>query len=514
MSENAKPKVGTVYLVGAGPGDPGLLTVRGRDLLATADVVVYDQLASDKVVAMARVGAERIYVGKKAGRHSLPQEKINVLLAEKALAGKSVVRLKGGDPFVFGRGGEEALVLVERGVPFEVVPGVTAATAVPAYAGIPVTHRGYTATLGLVTGHEDPTKDSSDIDWKTLAEMGTLVFYMGVKNLPVICGKLIEHGRGEGTPAALIREGTLPSQRTLVGTLATLPGLAVEAGFKPPSLIVVGEVVQLRDQLRWIEDRPLHGKRIVVTRTREQASDLVKLLEGLGAEVVEFSTIRIDPPADPQPLRHAIRHLRGFDWVVFTSVNGVESFFRELHLQGHDARHLAGVKACAIGPATSLKLAEQGVAADLMPEKFVAEAVLDAMTAKENLTGKRVLLPRADLARETLPEGLRAAGAVVEEVDAYRTVVDDRSAGEVPEKIEGGQVDMVTFTSSSTVTNFCALLGPERVERLKGMVALASIGPVTTETIRAHGLAADVSAEVHTIPGLVDAIAAYYGRGR
>jgi uroporphyrinogen III methyltransferase/synthase len=513
MSEKTETKVGTVYLVGAGPGDPGLLTLRGRDLLATADVVVYDQLAGDRVVAYARVGAEKIYVGKKAGQHSLPQEKINELLAEKALAGHSVVRLKGGDPFVFGRGGEEALHLVERGVPFEVVPGVTAATAVPAYAGIPVTHRGFTATLGLVTGHEDPTKDSSDIDWATLAGMGTLVFYMGVKNLPVICERLIAHGRGKDTPAALVRQGTLPSQRTLVGTLATLPRLAEEAGFKPPSLIVVGEVIALREKLRWIEDRPLFGRRIVVTRTREQASDLAKLLEARGAEVIEFSTIRIDSPADPLPLRHAVRNLRGYDWTVFTSVNGVESFFRELHLQGLDARHFAGVKVCAIGPATSLRLAEQGIAADLMPERFVAEAVLDALTAKEDLAGKRVLLPRADLAREALPDGLRAAGAIVEEVDAYRTVVDDRSAGEVPEKLEGGQVDMVTFTSSSTVTNFCALLGPERLAQLRGIIALASIGPVTTETIRAHGLAPDVSAPVHTIPGLVDAITDFY-RGR
>lgn len=514
MSENKGKRnlpVGTVFLVGAGPGDRGLFTLRGKQLLETAAVVVYDQLVGDSILNLCHTAAEKIYVGKKAGKHSLPQDEINQLLVDKAREGKSVVRLKGGDPFVFGRGGEEALFLVENDVPFEVVPGVTAAVAATAYAGIPVTHRGITSTLGLVTGHEDPTKDESDIDWDKLAgSMGTLVFYMGVKNLPEISSRLIKGGRDPQTPVALVREGTLSTQRTLTGTLSDIADLAKNQGFKPPSIIVVGEVVKLREKLHWIEKKPLFGKRIVVTRTRQQASELSGRLEALGAEVVEFATIRIEPPEDLTPLRQSVRNLEHYDWIIFTSANGVESFFRELHLQGFDSRRFGTLKVCAIGPATSFKLAERGIAADLMPEKFVAEAVLDAFSETEDLQGKRILLPRADIARDALPAGLEKLGAKVDQVEAYRTVIDDRLAGKVPEKLEKGEVDMVTFTSSSTVTNFCKLMGPSRLKQIKGLMYLASIGPITTETIRANGLSEDVAAEVHTIPGLVEVIVEFF----
>ena len=491
---------GTVYLVGAGPGDPGLLTLRAAELIARADVLVYDALVSPAILEHAG-GAERVYVGKRGGEHSRTQEQINQVLVDLAARHRTVVRLKGGDPFVFGRGGEEALTLVRAGVPFEVVPGVTAGIAAPAYAGIPVTQRGMAASVAFVTGHEDPTKSDTDVDWAHLARgVGTVVFYMGVGKMAENFARLVEHGRAETTPAAAIEWGTYPRQRTVTGTLATLPALAREAGIGAPSLIVVGEVVALRGELGWWDRRPLSGRRIVVTRARAQASDFAAQLEELGAEVVQFPTIRIAPAADPEPLRRAVADAGSFDWIVFTSVNGVERFWYELAQQGCDARHLGGVSVCAIGPATAAELARRGVVADLVPDEFVAEAAVQALL-RAGVEGKRVLLPRADIARALLPEQLRAHGAEVVEVDAYTTVRDGTDAERVARRIAEGSIDLVTFTASSTVRGFVELVGAE-----VGAAKVASIGPVTTNTARELGVRVDVEAEEYTIPGLVRAI--------
>jgi len=509
MSDGGKP-AGKVYLVGAGPGDEGLLTLRAKECIEAADVIVYDRLVNERILSYARRDAERIYVGKSPDRHTLKQEEINDVLSAKAAEGKTVARLKGGDPFLFGRGGEEALHLAERGIPFEVLPGVTSAISAPAYAGIPVTQRGITSTLAIVTGHEDPTKEESDIDWERISGAGTMVFLMGVKNLPLIAEKLTACGKPPTTPAALIRNGTTTIQQTLTGTLADIAEKAERAGFAAPAVIVVGEVVSLRERINWFETLPLFGRRIVITRSRTQASELARSLRVLGAEVAEFPTIRIEPPSDPGPLRKAARELSDYDWIVFTSVNGVDSFFKELHAQGLDSREFKGVSVCAIGPATASGLARFGINADLIPERFVAESVLEAFDGTAGVSGKRLLLPRADIARELLVEELERRGARVAEVTAYRTVLDERSRDLVPDLFESGYADMITFSSSSTVTNFCKLVGPDRLRQIKGMSYLASIGPITSETLRGHGLEVDVEAETYTIPGLVRAIAAFF----
>ena len=499
---------GTVYLVGAGPGDPGLLTLRAAELMERADVLVYDALVSPAIMERAP-RAERVYVGKRGGEHHRTQEQINAILVELARKHATVVRLKGGDPFVFGRGGEEALVLAQAGIPFEVVPGVTAGIAAPAYAGIPVTQRGMAASVAFVTGHEDPTKPDTDVDWAHLARgVGTVVFYMGVGKMAENFRRLMEHGRAPDTPAAAIEWGTYPRQRTVTGTLTTLPGVAKEAGIGAPSLIVVGEVVGLRDTLAWWDRRPLSGRRIVVTRARAQASDFAAALEALGAEVVQFPTIRIAPAADPEPLRQAAARAGSFDWIVFTSVNGVERFWYELVQQNCDARSLGGVRVCAIGPATAAELERRGIRADVVPDEYVAEAAVQALAAADDLKGRRILLPRADIARAVLPEQLRERGAEVVEVDAYTTVQDGSGADGVRRLIAQGAVDLVTFTASSTVTHYTDLLGTGL-----GGAKVASIGPITSRTARERGLAVDVEAEEYTIPGLVRAIRDFYARG-
>jgi uroporphyrinogen III methyltransferase/synthase len=500
---------GTVYLVGAGPGDPGLLTVRAAELLARADVVVYDALVSPEALERA-ARAERIFAGKRGGQaQPMPQPEINRLLVELAARHEVVVRLKGGDPFVFGRGGEEALALVEAGVPFEVVPGVTAGVAAPAYAGIPVTHRGLSASVTLVTGHEDPAKLETELDWGALARgSGTLVFYMSVGRMTENFARLVEGGRSPDTPAAAVEWGTYPRQRTVAGTLATLPELAREAGIGAPSIVVVGEVVSLRGRLGWFDRRPLSGRRIVVTRARAQASELAARLVELGAEVVQLPTIRIEAPEDPMPLWRAVDEVAGFDWVVFTSANGVQRFFAVLEETGRDARALATAALCAIGPATAAELAKHGLKADLVPPEFVAEAALEALAAATELEGKRILLPRADIARSVLPDGLRERGAEVVEVAAYRTVRDGAGAEEVRRRLAAGEIDLVTFTAGSTVRSFAELVGTD-----VGGARVASIGPVTSAAARELGLRVDVEADEYTIPGLVRAIRALYAEG-
>jgi uroporphyrinogen III methyltransferase/synthase len=497
---------GCVYLVGAGPGDPGLVTVRGRELIQQADVIVYDYLVSPRLLQLARAEAELIYVGKQAARHSLPQEQINQLLIDKAREKQTIVRLKGGDPYVFGRGGEEALELVEAGIAFEVVPGVTAGVAACAYAGIPVTHRDFASDFALITGHEDAGRTGpSQIDWASLGcWKGTLVFYMGVKNLPVICGKLQEHGMSAEMPAALIRYGTTAQQRTLVGTVSTLSDLAVKHNITPPAVIVIGKVVSLREKLKWFEGRPLFGKRIVVTRSRDQASELVDRLNRLGGEVLEFPTIRIEPPLDIQPIQNAIKQLQKYNWIIFTSVNGVESFFEQLHTANRDARCFSSAKVCAIGPATAGRLQKFGITADLIPPRFVAESIVETLSEIDDLAGKRILLARGDIARAGLPQSLKKLGAAVDEIIAYRTIADDSSTDGITDAIKQDSIDWITFTSSSTVRNFFKRIDAKLLSGKK--LRLASIGPITSDTIKEVGLSVDVEAEEYTIIGLVNAV--------
>ena len=499
-----------VYLVGAGPGDPGLITVRGKQCIENADVIIYDYLASPALLNYAPKHAEIIYVGKKGGDHTLSQDEINALIVEKANTGAKVCRLKGGDPFIFGRGGEEAEILVSKSIPFEVVPGVTSAIAAAAYAGIPLTHRKLTATLAFITGHEDPHKKESNIEWESLARgIGTLVFFMGVKNLPDISQKLIANGRSPETPVALIRWGTTPGQTTVTGTLDNIAERAKKANLKPPAIIVVGQVVQLRNTLKWFENRPLLGKRIVVTRARQQASDLVRRLADLGAECLEFPTIKVVPAEDTGPLEDAIQHLASYDWIVFTSVNGVKFFFDHLYGKDKDVRALNHLHTAAIGPATAEKLFEYGLRSDIIPQNYRAEAVVDAFR-KIPLNGKKILLPRAKEARPVLPLELRKMGAEVNEVTAYLTEKVRENSEQLLKRLKDKTIDLITFTSSSTVQNFKDLIPPDNFAQLTNGITIASIGPITTETAIKSGFEVPITAQSYTIPGLCEAILEHY----
>ena len=426
-----------VFLVGAGPGDPDLITVRGRRCLEQAEVVLYDRLVDPVLLSHAPASAEMIYVGKRSAQHTVPQDGINALLVEHALAGKRVVRLKGGDPFVFGRGGEEALALRAAGVPYEVVPGISSGVAVPAYAGIPVTHRGLTSHVTFVTGHEDPTKEEAQIDWDKLAsDVGTLVIFMGVKNLPKMVDELTRRGRPIDTPIALIRYGTVPQQRTVTGTLANIVEKVAAAKLRPPAITIVGDVVTLREKLHWFEDRPLFGARVVVTRPRAQAGPQIQSLRDMGAEVVAFPTIRIEPIVDSPEIAAMLAAIDSYDLIVLTSVNGVECFFDQLRRAGADARRLHRAFVVAIGPKTSAACRAHGVAPDLVPKTFVAEGVLEALDDRlraegRTLAGVRILIPRALDAREVLPEAFAAAGATVDIVPLYETVLEDHEPEEV-----------------------------------------------------------------------------------
>jgi uroporphyrinogen III methyltransferase / synthase len=503
-------KTGKVYLVGAGPGDPGLMTVKGLACLKEADVVIYDYLANEQLLNSAKAGAEKIYVGKKGGDHTLPQEKINSLIVAKAGEGKMIVRLKGGDPFIFGRGGEEAEELAEAGIPFEIVPGVTSAIAAPAYAGIPLTHRSYTSTVAFITGHEDPAKEESQIAWDKIATgIGTLVFLMGVGNLPRIASELVKHGRSPQTPVALIRWGTLPEQETYLGTLSTIGKVAEIHKVKPPVIILVGEVVALRDKLNWFETLPLFGRKIVVTRSREQASDLSERLQKLGALPIEFPTIEILPPESFDDLDHCAIRLGEYDWIIFTSANGVRFFISRLMEIGKDIRDLKGPRIAAIGPKTAEELENLKIRVDFIPKEYRAEAVYEGLR-DEDLRGKRILIPRAKMARDVLPAELRKSGAQVEVVDVYQTLRPHLGVESVREVLEEGHVAAVTFTSSSTVTNFVELLGKENASKLMARTIAASIGPVTAETARSFGIESAVVPKDYTIPALVESLVAYF----
>ena len=496
-------KPGTVYIIGAGPGDPGLITVRGLECLRRAEVVVYDYLVSEEILRRAGKAARLIYVGKIGGQRHISQGELNRILVEEALKGNTVARLKGGDPFIFGRGGEEAEILEEAGVPFEVVPGVTSAIAVPAYAGIPLTHRAFTSTVAFVTGHEDPTKDESRIDWERIAAIETLVFLMGVRNLPRITAGLIEHGRTPATPVALIRWGTTPDQETLTGNLGDIAALAEERGFSPPAICVVGEVVGLRERLKWFEKRPLFGKGIVITRPEEQAEELSALLREKGARVISFPTIRIAPPDNYGDLDRAIENIEQYQWIVFTSANGVRSFFERFSSVRGDIRDLKGIRICTIGPATRTCVEAYHIPVALVPDEYLSEGVVEAFKNMD-ITGAKILLPRAEIAGDVIPEGLSTMGAHVDVATAYQTVSPGGDGKALRELMEGGKVDVLTFTSPSTVNNFMDIIGG-RVA-FPDHIKIACIGPVTQRACIDAGLRVDIMQGPYSIPGLVEAI--------
>jgi uroporphyrinogen III methyltransferase/synthase len=501
---------GKAYLIGAGPGDAGLITVRGARALQTADVVIFDYLSNQELLSYAREDAKFIFVGKKGFAKHITQEEINELLVDEA-RDAVVARLKGGDPFVFGRGGEEALALAAAGIEFEVIPGVTSGIAAPAAAGIPVTHRGVSTSVAFVTGNEDPTKLETDIDWNGIAHGAqTLCFYMGIRNLDRITSKLIEAGKAPDTPVALVRWGTLPQQEVLTGTLADIARRAQEANFQAPAIIVVGEVVELREQLRRDDTLPLAGHTIAVTRSRTQASVLVEKLRELGAQVIECPTIEIEPLDDYGVADAAIAQIAvgSYDWLVLTSVNGVEHFFARLDACGLDTRALADVSIAAIGSATQAALAEHGIKADLVPGEYRAEAIADELIEQGVGEGAHVLIARAQVAREMLPEALADAGARVDVVALYRTVpASGHAVQRALDAIGAGEVDSITFTSTSTVRNFVKLMGDDAaaVETL-ARLRCYSIGPITTAALEEYGAHAHAEANPYTIPVLVDTI--------
>jgi uroporphyrinogen III methyltransferase/synthase len=485
-----------VYLVGAGPGDPELLTLKGRRVLERADAVFYDHLAAEALLDFAPRHAERHYVGKKIGCHAYPQDKITEMLIEAARRGQTVVRLKGGDPFIFGRGGEEAEKLAEAGIPFEVVPGVTAALGIAAYTGVPLTHRDHTSAVTFITGH-----GVGQIDWDQAGSAKTLVIFMGLTNFPQIAEELIKRGRAPETPAMAVQWGTRPNQLVITGTLRTLPRLIEQGGMKPPATIIVGTVVGLREKLDWYGRLPLTGTRIVVTRARGQAGELSGKLRELGADVIEYPTIEILPAADYRPLDDAIAHLRDYDWLIFTSANGMRFFLERLDASHADLRSLRA-RVAAIGPATRRAVEALHLKVDLMPREYVAESLVEAF-ANEDLTGKRILLPRAAVARDVVPAELAARGARVDVVEAYRTVVPEHARDHASEIFSTGpKPDWILFTSSSTVSNFVEAAGAAALDGIR----VASIGPVTTATARRHNIAVSAEAAAFTLEGLIEAV--------
>ncbi len=496
---------GMVYLVGAGPGDYRLITLKGKECLEKADVVICDYLADKRLLAFAPENVEYIYVGKKAGNHAMRQEDISQLIADKAKEGKCVVRLKGGDPFVFGRGGEEAEVLKNNGVKFEIVPGVTSAIAAPAYAGIPVTNRKVAVSFAVVTGHEDPTKGKSDINWEKLSTaVDTLVFLMGVGNLPHITSQLIKYGRSADTPAALVRWGTKAQQEVLITTVGKAAEDVIKHNLKPPAVFVVGNVVNLRSTIQWFDNKPLFGKNILITRARSQASKLTTALEELGANCIEAPAIKIAPPDDNYvSLDNAITKIHDYDWIIFTSTNGVERFFARLNEKNLDARCLSNAKIAAIGTATADKLKNYGIMADKIPTMFKAEGILEVLK-NDIQKGSKVLIPRAQKAREALPIGLRQMGAIVDVAETYCTKMADTNKDDIKDLLKNNQIDMVTFTSSSTVENLLKLIDDEKT--LLNNVKTAVIGPITAKTCKNNGLKVDIEADVYTIDGLVNKI--------
>jgi uroporphyrinogen III methyltransferase/synthase len=501
---------GVCHLAGAGPGDLGLVTLRVKELVETADVIIFDYLCNPEILKWARPGTEIIYAGKKAGQHTLKQDEINSLIVEKTGSGKRVLRLKGGDPFLFGRGAEEAEALVKAGLRFEIVPGVTSAIAAPAYAGIPVTHREHTSQLTIFTGHEDPAKAESSLNYASIAKApGTKVMLMGVERLGPITEKLRQEGLAPETPVALVRWGTTGRQQVLSGDLSNIAAKVAESGFSAPAVAVIGEVARLRDELAWFDRRPLSGKRIVVTRTRHQAGALSSRLRELGADVFEIPTIRIEPPTDVRAFVELLVHAHQYDWLVFTSPNGVTAFFEKFYEIRADARELGGVRIAAIGPATAAKVREYRFTVDLQPKEFVAEAVIEAFKEQGSVENQTILIARAEQARDVLPDELTKLGAIVDIAAVYKTVPETEDASGALARFRDEGADMITFTSSSTAENFMALKLPMPPD-----IKTASIGPITSKTMRELGLRVDVEAKDYDIPGLVAAISGYFAAGK
>ena len=490
-----------VWLIGAGPGDPGLISVKGLKYLQQADVVIYDRLVNEKLLNNAKKDAEIIYVGKEANLHSVPQDKINEILVQKAKENKIVVRLKGGDPFIFGRGGEECLALAENGIEFEVVPGITAAIGASAYAGIPLTHRTINSTLAFITGHEDPTKETSSIAWDKISTgIETIVFFMGVKNLPKIVNNLIENGRDKNTPVAVIHAGTLPDQKVVKGTLETIVATSRHANIKPPSLIIVGDVVNLGKQLNWFESKPLFGQKIIVTRSRTQASKLVDLLEYHGAEAIELPTIKIEDPDDLDAVDECIERIDEYRWIIFTSTNGVQYFFKRFFALNKDIRDLGKIKIACMGSATGEEVEKFHLKVDFIPSKYASENFTDEFLSTYNVKGRNILLARTDIATQHLEKELIIGNANVTSLTVYKTLQENSLTPDILSMIENNEIDWVTFTSSSTARNFFNMYKGDKNFKI------ASIGPVTTETVKEYGYCVDIQAQEYTIPGLVESL--------
>jgi len=501
-----KESKGLCILAGAGPGDIGLVTLRVKEAIEQAQVVVYDYLCNSEILKWAPADVEIVFAGKKSGQHTLRQEEISQLLVDKTKEGKRVVRLKGGDPFVFGRGGEEAEALAAAGLAFEIVPGVSSAIAAPAYAGIPLTHRDFASSFTVFTGHEDPAKQETAIDYKALvAGNGTLVMLMGMDRLASIVPELLANGANLRLPVALIRWGTTGRQQTLIGELGSIVDASV--GFQPPAIAVFGRVVELRDKLSWFERRPLFGRRIVVTRTRKQASALSAKLRILGADVYELPTIRVEPPENLMEFGELVRDAFQYDWLIFTSVNGVDAFFDMFYRLYDDARSIGNAKIAAIGPATAQRIKSVHLSVDLQPKEFVAEAIIDGLLEFGSVENLKFLVVRALGAREVLPKRLAELGAIVDEATAYRTVPETTDTSGALERFESEGADLVTFTSSSTVENFLALKLPWPAQ-----TKTASIGPITSETMRKNGLQVDVEAARYDVDGLVEAVLKLYAK--
>ena len=501
-----------VYLIGAGPGDPELLTLKGLRCLQEAECVVYDSLVNTDLLQHALPGAEWICVGKRGGSHTISQEEINALLIEKSRAGKIVARLKGGDPFIFGRGGEEAEALSREGIAFEIVPGVTSGYAAPAYAGIPVTHRDFSPSVAFITGHEDPNKEESQVEWDKISTgIGTLVFFMGVANLPDIVRNLIRFGRSPQTPIALIQWGTFPHQEVVSGTLATIVEKVHASGLSAPAITVVGDVVSLRDKLRWFDNRPLSGRRILITRPRHQAEEFRGRLVAFGAEVIAFPTIEIRDPSSWESLDRAIRAIESYQWLVFTSANGVQKFFSRYQQLERDVRDLKGIQIAAIGSATERTLGERGLKVQILPDEFKAEGLLQSLRGKV-LKGSRILIPRAKIARDVLPIELQKQGAQVDVVEAYETASPYEGRERLELLLEERPLDMIVFTSSSTVTNLAEMARPGILRDTLKNTAVAAIGPITKQAAEGQGLEVQVQPSQYTIPALVDAIVSFYGK--
>jgi uroporphyrinogen III methyltransferase / synthase len=502
-------KMGMVYLVGAGPGDPELLTLRGADVLGRAEVVVYDALVNPDLLRLASKGAEIIYGGKRAREHTMAQSDLNQLLIAKAREGKAVVRLKGGDPYVFGRGGEEAEELADAKIPFEVVPGVSSFVAVPSYAGVPLTHRGFASRLTLITGHEDPAREADKINWPQVAQTpGTKVIMMGTERIGEIANTLVANGMAANTPIAMIRWGTTGQQQSIDGTLATIADIADKAKISPPTVAVIGDVVKLRSKLNWFEHRPLFGNRIVVTRAGDQAAPFSKQLRALGADVLEVPTIKIEAPLAREALVDAMLELNSYDWLIFTSPNGVTSFFEYFFRQFHDMRDIGGCRIAAVGPATAKKLKELHLQVDLMPDEAMAASIAEAFTEYESIENLKICLLRAEVANPELPSALEALGAIVDDVACYRTVAETEDPFANGKRLQETGADWITFTSASTVEHFHARFGiPTLLKRFPEM-KVASIGPETSKALLALGVESQVEAAIHTTEGLISGLLA------